>query len=984
MDSLDKQTRVEEELEVLEGIIDYSDRMIYEEGRRGEYVPLRRQAYGKMVVLETEKAGILKFRLSSTSAVYPNYASGYTTPYSPVGRLCSIIQPGYENESQKWGQYRAIEVRLFDRYDGVDFERNVRNFLRMDIKRESDSLVVTNLRSFLKKANKKRQQEIVTEDTDPILLQADERAEDEVNLISDETVTHDQPPIVITEYEMDEDSDFQGLGFDVDDEESEDSLSFTPVADEEYFGLSETFYLNRTLQQDEVISRSPLGAMYVEGVAGSGKTSAALGRTKMLCDFNARNVFSEADFLEILGDAGEYWSERFAGQFSQESSVGFVRTGELIQYLKETCRRLDLPNLPVEEYPELRSRLKHLRRIELSRQGSNHWTGLSTPRKTHLETSMAWLKSTDRAIAICVAENIANSIPSAEYICNVFKAEFKQLSISIAQPALELLKEKIQLLIKSLEHHTSLDRFALDSLAKHIKGCIDPVRLDLLGKQTIWVNIGNRYLYADSERELAKALIESGVPLYLQPSSRLVFFNENGLMDDQLDIVSRSGLSIDSKTVTKELIKREKYIVVDNVRGETLPAVGSDIDDLYIRLLSESMQKIFIQEGGKLKRLKFQRGLGRLALPTISAEKKAKPDADPDHPNKSPEQLQSSRSVQAVFTSVMRKSLLQPLVYVADMYADALQKHPQLFPDNELVADLIQQFGEKKLTDEDIDLLLCLYHLIGKGFDGNPQQLTAPPYYQSVFIDEVQDFTEQQIFLMAEQAAPEYFAVTLVGDPAQKLHDGSRVDVNACFAGKSLQLIKLTKNMRQADAPAMAWFSARFRTEVKRDYLGDVLDEEFLDYVASSPAKISGPELWAYENVADLVSQVVNLLKSVPHRETVAVILPNADKAHYFHNACRPGLTEHMIDTEVSERIDLSRRHVRHFTEINNAKGLEFDWVILPYFEHYDIENSQHQNQIYVALTRARKRLIIIGHNDRAESAFDYIWLDYKDIVTSI
>ena len=62
-----------------------------------------------------------------------------------------------------------------------------------------------------------------------------------------------------------------------------------------------------------------------------------------------------------------------------------------------------------------------------------------------------------------------------------------------------------------------------------------------------------------------------------------------------------------------------------------------------------------------------------------------------------------------------------------------------------------------------------------------PHKLKEGSFYQSVFIDEVQDFTEQQIYLMAEQTRPEYQAITVVGDIAQKLHHGSQIDIPACF-----------------------------------------------------------------------------------------------------------------------------------------------------------------------------------------------------------
>jgi DNA helicase IV len=321
------------------------------------------------------------------------------------------------------------------------------------------------------------------------------------------------------------------------------------------------------------------------------------------------------------------------------------------------------------------------------------------------------------------------------------------------------------------------------------------------------------------------------------------------------------------------------------------------------------------------------------------------------------------------------------LAFVADAYAIALAVNASLFPDSGLVAQIVEQLNHKKLADEDIDLLLCLYHLIGRGFEGNPEQLRTPSFYQSVFVDEVQDFTEQQIYLMVEQARPEYFAVTLVGDIAQKLHNGSSIDVRACFPGKSLQHVQLSKNMRQAEAPGMAWFSARFRAELQGGLLGEIPDDELLNCLLETPNELYGPELETYSDEAGLVEQTVKLLQAARTKQTVAVILPDAEIANRFYAACKPALAERMVDAELSERIDLSRRHVRHFTAITNAKGLEFDLVILPYFERYDLTNTQHINRMYVALTRARQRLVLISHATRPASALDHVWQQYQDIL---
>lgn len=82
---------------------------------------------------------------------------------------------------------------------------------------------------------------------------------------------------------------------------------------------------------------------------------------------------------------------------------------------------------------------------------------------------------------------------------------------------------------------------------------------------------------------------------------------------------------------------------------------------------------------------------------------------------------------------------------------------------------------------------------------------------------------------------------------------------------------------------------------------------------------------------------------------------------------------------EFSQTIDLSRRHVRHFTSVAHAKGLEFDVVIVPFLERYDLGDGGHVNRLYVALTRARRKLVVMSEMDRPVSAFDEVWRSYED-----
>ena len=469
-----------EEIAILEGVIDYADRMIYEDQNldalggfadtRGYvshssaplYKQLRRSAYAKTVVIDTELKGRLEFRLSPTEAVYPNQASGYCTPHSPVGRVATIFQPGYEGRSKLWGDYRIIEVRSFDRFGGPDCEPNVRNFLHMGILGDDGKDAVTDLRAFIGK-KKPAKPSVPTEAEQPAEVRPVAPAATPEPVI-------ELPPaeVQIAEFTVVEEADDAETELEIDGDEDWNPDE-PPVKQEEYFGLSERFFTHQTIEQNQIIARSPVGAMFVEGIAGSGKTSAALGRTKMLTTFNAASVTDEQLFRDVVGQDQDYWSADFAGQFSQESCVGFVRTGELIQYLQETCRRIDLPNLPVHEYKELQTRLREHRSLTRSSIPGRRWVGFTEARNAHAASTMAWLHAADQAIARQIATQLIAALPNTTELAEPFEPDVRAKVVRVAKVALEYLQHDLQEVADELAQTPRQGAFALDRLAT--RGC---------------------------------------------------------------------------------------------------------------------------------------------------------------------------------------------------------------------------------------------------------------------------------------------------------------------------------------------------------------------------------------------------------------------------------------------------------------------------------------------------------------------------------
>lgn len=969
-----KREYTAEELAVLAGVIDYADRMLYEDKHLNvlggmadsygyvatslapAYRLLRKNAYSKTVVIDTELQGRLTYRLSPNEATYPNNSSGYCTPHSPQGRLVTFVQPGYESRSKLWGDYRVVEVRSFERFGGPEFEPNVRNFLRMGVAGEEGAGSVQDLRGYLDRLRKPKpkvpepkpdaqvEQPGIVEPGVPAAI-----ASSPVEIPIVELAVIDEP-----------DSEPADVLAEAEDEWNPDS---PPAKLEDYYGLSERFFTHQTIEQNQIIARSPIGPMFVEGVAGSGKTSAALGRTKMLTTFNAANVVDERIFRDILGQGQDYWSAEYAGQFSQESCVGFVRTGELIQYLQETCRRIDLPDLPVHEFKELQTRLRDHRKLTYSPVAGRRWVGLPQSRDGHEATTMAWLRATDQAMARRLADLMLESLPTLAEIESQYQEQERPKVGRVMEPALGALRARVAELADELRDPPREGAFALDRLALRLVNVISEVRKQVMGSKLLWTLVGGETMFAAEENSLARQLISKKAALFLRTGQRLVFVDGAGPIDHSIQLRTLAGEPVVWGDETKEQLDAGQILVRDS-SGQNFRGVVSDVGHLFLRLLPEATDRIYVLQDGALRRLPREVGWGRVKLKLLAVEAERTDEEDPEEDGEAvqePQQPGQPRyaTPDTVFHRFVRRSLLRPLAALPDLYLDVLSASAKHFPKPDLAKRIQAQLARFKLADDDLDLLLCVGHLLSRNLkQGGLAALREATFYQAVFVDEVQDFTEQQVFLMVEQANPKYRAITVVGDLAQKLHHGSTIDVRSCFPGHSVASAKLTENLRQTDAPGLSLFSAIFRAQ----FHGDPMPSDaMLARVAEADAPFARPQLVACPKEADMDAAIVGTLRAAKRHQTVAVLFPNAELAAASFQRLDVRLRELLIDAELSEKVNLARRHVRHFADVANAKGLEFDVVVIANVDRFDLSDPAQVNRLYVGVTRARRTLALLS-----------------------
>src|SRR4051794_8526786 len=114
------------------------------------------------------------------------------------------------------------------------------------------------------------------------------------------------------------------------------------LGDSETSSLGHQFFTRTTLKQENALN-NPRGLSVVEGVAGSGKTSIALGRLKFFANFGT-------------GEEREHYGLRNArlADFSPNNMIGFVLSHSLKRYLKETATALGLEQLPIRDFQDFR------------------------------------------------------------------------------------------------------------------------------------------------------------------------------------------------------------------------------------------------------------------------------------------------------------------------------------------------------------------------------------------------------------------------------------------------------------------------------------------------------------------------------------------------------------------------------------------------------------------------------------------------------
>lgn len=267
------------------------------------------------------------------------------------------------------------------------------------------------------------------------------------------------------------------------------------------------------------------------------------------------------------------------------------------------------------------------------------------------------------------------------------------------------------------------------------------------------------------------------------------------------------------------------------------------------------------------------------------------------------------------------------------------------------------------LADADFVNLVILAAMIAEGFEYLDQRNELPHLKQmrsctAVFIDEVQDFAENEIMLMGMTASTSYHQITLSGDRKQRLQDNGAEVYDYLFPGvpKSHQNkpFFLDHNFRQRRE--LAFFSSGFRSLVQND-----------SAVPFQPDQLPTPlSLYKYAAPERMGAFIEERIRALPRNATIAIITPTVADAEFWYKLLEDELASGHRPPRLSHRDDLTRRLNVHFTEARETKGLEFDVVMIPDLGAFSLNSEIGRNQAYVAISRPRHSIILGCRNESA------------------
>ena len=226
------------------------------------------------------------------------------------------------------------------------------------------------------------------------------------------------------------------------------------------------------------------------------------------------------------------------------------------------------------------------------------------------------------------------------------------------------------------------------------------------------------------------------------------------------------------------------------------------------------------------------------------------------------------------------------------------------------------------------------------------------PAADYIIVDEIQDFTMEEVDRMAKAARCAFF---FFGDTAQSLYHFSKrtVSVEEIAQRYGLDVLMLHSNYRLPKPVA----------QITQDYLDLTEQQGVRSYVPSiyKSEEKTLPVFCACPNEQSMMTKIIDIIRTKKLRN-VGILLPNNKKIKEALRAfveAKEVCEYKYVDKELNLR-ENTLNFNNHYPKIltyHSAKGLQFETVIVPFYQAPTSEDEK--KAFYVAMTRTYRNLYV-------------------------
>lgn len=272
---------------------------------------------------------------------------------------------------------------------------------------------------------------------------------------------------------------------------------------------------------------------------------------------------------------------------------------------------------------------------------------------------------------------------------------------------------------------------------------------------------------------------------------------------------------------------------------------------------------------------------------------------------------------------------------------------------------------------------LCHYMNAGRTALGLTRQFTyhydwvkkrGKPKSNYVIVDEIQDFTKDEIIDFIRAAQSNYF---FFGDTAQSIYDGMQTDDGVKHT-LPVDDIRIVIPEARGAKPFSLFRNYRLPVPVARVVQSVGIDLEAFDETTYKSVETAIPRFVSYENKEKQIEAIHRIISN-GNLSDVAILLPhNEEVKEVYDMLTRLGgnyelkYSDRKDYRNSQESLDFATENPKVMT-YHSAKGLQFETVFLPWVENMaqmrgrtDSRAISDRKALYVAMTRTYRYLYVM------------------------